>query len=113
MSASRAKRTLGGDDDVEGIKAVLHSQAKNTRTKGVKTYHLVVDFRPEDEDRLSPEVFYSAHDGRRRASSCAHAALKWREKWRRNIVLDENESRSANRRKYKQPDKERSTEWSW
>ncbi len=42
---------------MEGIAEVQHTQAKNTRAKGAKTYHLVVSFRPEDEDKLSPEMF--------------------------------------------------------
>ena len=36
---------------------VLATQALNTRTTKDKTYHLVISFRPEDEAKLSPEVF--------------------------------------------------------
>ncbi|MDR3631410.1 MAG: relaxase/mobilization nuclease domain-containing protein [Desulfocapsaceae bacterium] len=33
------------------------TQEMNTRCKGEKTYHLMVSFRPEDESKLTPEVF--------------------------------------------------------
>lgn len=48
---------LGGDDYAEGIAEVLDTQAKNTRAVNSKTYHMVVSFRPEDEARLTPELF--------------------------------------------------------
>lgn len=48
---------LGGEDYKEGISEVVDVQQCNTRAKGAKTYHLLISFRPEDEARLSPEVF--------------------------------------------------------
>lgn len=48
---------LGGDDYQEGIAEAMDVQAMNTRTKQSKTYHLVISFRPEDEAKLTPEVF--------------------------------------------------------
>jgi hypothetical protein len=45
------------DDDYElAIKEVEMVQATNVRTTKEKTYHLLVSFRPEDEDKLTPEV---------------------------------------------------------
>lgn len=32
-------------------------QAMNTRTQKGKTYHLIVSFRPEDESKLTPEIY--------------------------------------------------------
>lgn len=46
-----------GDDYDLAIKEVADTQALNTRTTQEKTYHLVVSFHPEDETRLTPEVF--------------------------------------------------------
>lgn len=34
------------------------TQSMNTRCKNDKTYHLMVSFRPEDEARLTPDVFH-------------------------------------------------------
>ena len=48
---------LGDDDYQNGIAEAVDVQAMNTRTKQSKTYHLVISFRPEDEARLTPEVF--------------------------------------------------------
>ena len=48
---------LGDDDYQDGIAEVADVQAMNTRTKQSKTYHLVVSFRPEDEAKLTPEIF--------------------------------------------------------
>lgn len=48
---------LGGDDYREGIAEAMDVQAMNTRTKQSKTYHLVISFRPDDEAKLTPEVF--------------------------------------------------------
>ena len=48
---------LGDEDYKNGIAEVADVQAMNTRTKQSKTYHLVVSFRPEDEAKLTPEVF--------------------------------------------------------
>ncbi|MEG6501538.1 MULTISPECIES: TraI/MobA(P) family conjugative relaxase [unclassified Desulfovibrio] len=47
---------LGGEDYAEGIAEALDVQARNTRAAS-KTYHLVISFRPEDEAKLTPEVF--------------------------------------------------------
>lgn len=47
---------LGGEDYAEGIAEAKDVQARNTRAAS-KTYHLVISFRPEDEARLTPEVF--------------------------------------------------------
>ena len=46
-----------GDDYELGIQEVEDTQALNTRTTQEKTYHLIVSFRPEDEDKLTPEAF--------------------------------------------------------
>ncbi len=45
------------DDYQLAIHEVESTKAMNTRSNKGKTYHLVVSFRPEDEVRLSPEVF--------------------------------------------------------
>ena len=46
-----------GDDYELAMQEVADTQALNTRSQGVKTYHLVVSFRPEDEGVLTPEKF--------------------------------------------------------
>lgn len=48
---------FGDDDYRNGIAEAVDVQAMNTRTKQSKTYHLVISFRPEDEAKLTPEVF--------------------------------------------------------
>lgn len=48
---------LGDDDYQNGIAEAVDVQAMNTRSRQSKTYHLVVSFRPEDEAKLTPEVF--------------------------------------------------------
>lgn len=48
---------LAGDDYALGIQEAVDTQAMNTRTSKEKTYHLIVSFRPEDETRLTPEMF--------------------------------------------------------
>lgn len=48
---------LGDDEYQSGIAEAVDVQAMNTRTKQGKTYHLVISFRPEDEARLTPELF--------------------------------------------------------
>lgn len=45
-----------GDDYDLAIKEVAATQALNTRTKKEKTYHLIVSFRPEDADKLTPDT---------------------------------------------------------
>lgn len=45
------------DNYLMGLIEVEATQAMNTRTAKEKTYHLMVSFRPEDEARLSPEIF--------------------------------------------------------
>jgi len=45
-----------GDDYFLAIQEVTDTQDLNTRTTKEKTYHLIVSFRPEDEDTLTPEV---------------------------------------------------------
>lgn len=47
---------LGGNDYTEGVAEVRDVQERNTRVAN-KTYHMVISFRPEDEARLTPEVF--------------------------------------------------------
>lgn len=47
---------LGGEDYAEGMAEALDVQARNTRAAS-KSYHLVISFRPEDEAKLTPEVF--------------------------------------------------------
>jgi len=41
----------------QAMMEIMAVQALNTRTSKDKTYHLVISFRPEDETKLSPEVF--------------------------------------------------------
>lgn len=48
---------LGDEDYQNGIAEAVDVQAMNTRTTKNKTYHLVISFRPEDEAKLTPEVF--------------------------------------------------------
>ncbi len=48
---------LGDDDYQNGIAEAVDVQAMNTRTKQNKTYHLVISFHPEDEAKLTPEIF--------------------------------------------------------
>ena len=46
------------DDEYElAIKEVELVQAMNTRTTKEKTYHLMISFRPEDEAKLTPDIF--------------------------------------------------------
>lgn len=45
------------EDYLIGMIEVEATQALNTRSKKEKTYHLMVSFRPEDEAKLSPEIF--------------------------------------------------------
>ena len=47
---------LGDDDYSAGMEEAIKTQAMNTRP-GAKTYHMVVSFRPEDEAKLTPEIF--------------------------------------------------------
>lgn len=47
---------IGGDDYREGIEEVLDTQACNTRIRTNPTYHLVVSFHQEDEEKLTPEL---------------------------------------------------------
>jgi hypothetical protein len=53
---SWCKGMLGGEDYAEGIAESVDVQARNTRAAS-KTYHLVISFRPEDEAKLTPEIF--------------------------------------------------------
>lgn len=48
---------LGDDDYQNGIAEAVDVQAMNTRSRQSKTYHFVISFRPEDEAKLTPEVF--------------------------------------------------------
>lgn len=48
---------LGDDDYQNGIAEAVDVQAMNTRSRQNKTYHLVISFHPEDEAKLTPEVF--------------------------------------------------------
>lgn len=41
-----------------GIQEVLATQSLNTRSKKEKTYHMVVSFHPEDEAKLTEQVFH-------------------------------------------------------
>ncbi|MBF0482866.1 MAG: relaxase/mobilization nuclease domain-containing protein [Desulfovibrionaceae bacterium] len=45
-----------GDDFNLAIQEVVDTQALNTRTTKEKTYHLIISFRPEDEEKLTPEI---------------------------------------------------------
>ena len=51
-----------GDDYELAMREVADTQALNTRSRQGKTYHLVVSFRPEDETKLTPEVFKAIED---------------------------------------------------
>ena len=44
-------------DYERAIKEVVATQELNTRSKKEKTYHLIISFRPEDQERLTEEVF--------------------------------------------------------
>ena len=46
-----------GDDYELAIQEVKDTQALNTRTSKEKTYHLMISFRPEDEAKLTLEIF--------------------------------------------------------
>ena len=48
---------LSDEDYQNGIAEAVDVQALNTRSKQSKTYHLVISFRPEDEAKLTLEVF--------------------------------------------------------
>lgn len=61
---------LGGNDYAEGIAEAVDVQARNTRAAS-KTYHLVISFRPEDEAKLTPEVFKAIEE--RFASALGYA----------------------------------------
>ncbi len=46
------------EDDYDiAVSEVLATQAMNTTAKEEKTYHLLVSFRPEDADKLTPDIF--------------------------------------------------------
>lgn len=45
------------DDYALAIREVQATQALNTRSRKEKTYHLVISFRPEDEVKLTEDVF--------------------------------------------------------
>ena len=45
------------DDYNMAIKEVEATQSLNTRSRKEKTYHLVISFHPEDEDKLTDDVF--------------------------------------------------------
>jgi len=45
------------DDFYGDLKEVEAVQAKNTRSRKNKTYHLMVSWRPEDQAKLTPEIF--------------------------------------------------------
>lgn len=53
---------LAGDDYALGIQEAVDTQAMNKRTTKEKTYHLIVSFRPEDEARLTPEMFMAIEE---------------------------------------------------
>ena len=61
---------LGGDDYAEGIAEAADAQSRNTRAAS-KTYHLVISFHPEDEAKLTPEVFKAIEE--RFASALGYA----------------------------------------
>jgi len=46
-----------GDDYEWGVHEVVATQDMNLRSQKEKTYHLIVSFRPEDKDKLTPEIF--------------------------------------------------------
>ena len=48
---------LGDDEYQDGIAEAVDVQAMNTRSTKEKTYHLMISFRPEDEAKLTPEIF--------------------------------------------------------
>jgi len=47
-----------GDDEYQlAIQEAVDTQTLNLRTTKEKTYHLLISFRPEDEAKLTPEIF--------------------------------------------------------
>lgn len=48
---------LGDDDYQNGIVEAINVQGMNKRSSKEKTYHLMISFRPEDEVKLTPELF--------------------------------------------------------
>jgi len=48
---------LGDDNYENGIAEAVDVQDMNTRATQCKTYHLVISFRHEDEEKLTPEIF--------------------------------------------------------
>jgi len=50
------------DDYWQGLEAVEMVQAMNQRSQVSKTYHLMVSFRPEDEDKLTKETLREIED---------------------------------------------------
>ena len=46
-----------GDDYDLAVQEVADTQALNRRTGKEKTYHLIISFHPEDEGKLTPDVF--------------------------------------------------------
>lgn len=48
---------LGDNDYQNNIAEAVDIQAMNTRTQKNKTYHLVISFHPEDEAKLTPEIY--------------------------------------------------------
>jgi len=52
-----AEGCWAGDDYEWGIHEVVATQDMNLRSQKEKTYHLIVSFRPEDNDKLTPEIF--------------------------------------------------------
>ena len=46
------------EDYASGIIEAAATQEMNTRTGKEKTYHLLISFRPEDEAKLTPEIFH-------------------------------------------------------
>lgn len=65
LGAHEAEKTLyawangciDNRDYLDCIEEVQDTQACNTRTQKAKTYHLMISFRPEDENKLSSEFF--------------------------------------------------------
>ncbi|GAB7081913.1 TraI/MobA(P) family conjugative relaxase [Megalodesulfovibrio paquesii] len=52
-----AEGCWAGDDYEWGIHEVVATQDMNLRSQKEKTYHLIVSFRPEDNDKLTQEIF--------------------------------------------------------
>ncbi|WP_460030710.1 relaxase/mobilization nuclease domain-containing protein [Megalodesulfovibrio paquesii] len=64
-----------GDDYEWGIHEIVATQDMNLRSQKEKTYHLIVSFRPEDNDKLTPEIFKEIEQTFAAALGWSHCAM--------------------------------------